>query len=102
MNSRYGYAAASDFLAHLEEANRRLADLMVRVRSANRAFAEAARPLAERPELSEQAKKEIARELRAAERECEDVAQLTTRELANLDSLCCAPPPGNVGAARSG
>ena len=99
MYSLYGYAAASDTLARLGEANRRLAELMTRVRSTNQAFADAARPLMERPELDSQGKRQVALNLRAAERECEDVAQLTARELVTVDSLCGGSPMAAVVAA---
>ena len=98
MSELYGYAAASATLAHLADANRRLAELMPRIRSANEAFSEAAQPLIEQPELDSNEKKLVALKLRAAERECEDVAQLTTCELENVAQLCGGSPPANAAA----
>lgn len=102
MPGLYGHAAASDTLARLREANRRLAELMSRFRSANEAFSDAARPLVEQPQPNSDEKKQIALKLRAAERECEEVAQLTTRELVIVDSLCGGSPPASVEVAGNG
>ena len=91
------YAVASGTLADLREVNRRLTELMPKVRNANEAFSDAARPLKERPELDPNERREVARRLRAAEQEWEAVAPLTVRAFAAVESLCNHSPPSPNG-----
>jgi hypothetical protein len=82
----------SDTLTRLKHVNRQLSDLMTKLHSANEAMTEAAGPLDRLDELDSDQRKAVARQIRAAEQQWEQITQLIEQATAKASQLGRQPP----------
>jgi hypothetical protein len=82
----------SDALVSLHEARLRIANLLPRLEQANKAFASAARPLDNLSEMDSEHRLELAKRIRAANQEWEDVTKLIHEALSLLNTGASSPP----------
>ena len=75
----------SDTLVRLHKTQEQIALLLPRLDRANKALAEAARPLASIPDLDFDHRHQLARRIRAANQEWEDVTKLIREALSSLE-----------------
>ena len=75
----------SDTLVRLHKTHEQIALLLPRLDRANKAFAEAARPFVSISDLDFDHRRQLARRIRAANQEWEDVTKLIREALSSLD-----------------
>ena len=75
----------NDTLVRLHKAQEQIALLLPRLNRANRAYAEAARPLVFISDLDFDHRRQLAARIRAANQEWEDVTKLIREALSSLD-----------------
>ena len=74
-----------DELTRLREVRSRIEDLLPRLAQANKAFADATRPLADIADLDSQHRRALAERIRATNQEWEEVTRQINEALAQLD-----------------